>query len=546
MKNSTIYYVICYRKLDSLVKMWIRDVGLSHGMPVEMAEDCGGHVETFGSYRLGVHHRGSDIDALCVVPRHVTRSDYFGSFVKLLRTESEITDIRTIEKAYVPVLKMKFSGIDIDLLFARLELDVIPPKLVSLTRTHTHTHICFFKSSIQFNVVFSFLQDLNNSLLATLDTKCVRSLNGCRVTDQILSLVPNVDAFKLTLRVVRLWAKRNNIYSNILGFLGGVSWAILVAYTCQLYPRHDPAQLIREFFRLFSRWNWPSPVCLRAPEQVNFGFPVWFNNNNNNGGNGNVVGVSGSGSSSSEFGYQEREALMPIITPCYPEQNTTYNVSRSSRRVIVEAFERGYATISAILDNQAPWDTLFEPVVFFGRYKEHVTVFANSTTKHKHLLWCGFIEARIRHLIERLERHKCISVAHVHSESYSPPYGNQGYCSVWYIGLAFDKEDVEVNLQHDLQRFTEITKAQAEQIKLFKADMDLTAIHTKRSNNKEKLVQHDQQNDDNYNNNNDDTVADTTAYLLINQERKKNTTAELASSSTAAVMQCDFHIKRPI
>lgn len=41
-------------KLYSLVKQWIKDVSISRNMPESVAENVGGKIYTFGSYRLGV------------------------------------------------------------------------------------------------------------------------------------------------------------------------------------------------------------------------------------------------------------------------------------------------------------------------------------------------------------------------------------------------------------------------------------------------------------------------------------------------------------
>ena len=82
-------------------------------------------------------------------------------------------------EAFVPVIKMKFSGIEIDLLFARMALPSVPENL-----------------------------DLkDDNLLKNLDESCVRSLGGSRVTDDILRLVPDVQVFRDSLRAIKLWAK---------------------------------------------------------------------------------------------------------------------------------------------------------------------------------------------------------------------------------------------------------------------------------------------------------------------------------------------------
>lgn len=166
-------------KLNGLVKQWIKDISVSKNMPEQVADKLGGKIYTFGSYRLGVHHKGADIDALCVAPRNIERTDYFTSFFELLKQQPEVTECRAVEEAFVPVIKMNFDGIEIDLLFARLALKEIPDN-------------------------FDLRDD---SLLKNLDPRCVRSLNGCRVTDEILRLVPNIENFRLALRAIKLWAK---------------------------------------------------------------------------------------------------------------------------------------------------------------------------------------------------------------------------------------------------------------------------------------------------------------------------------------------------
>lgn len=73
----------------------------------------------------------------------------------------------------------------------------------------------------------------------------------------ILDLVrKQTENFKQTLRVIKVWAKNRGISSNGMGYLGGISWAILVAKICQIFPNHKPAKLLSEFFLIYSLWNW--------------------------------------------------------------------------------------------------------------------------------------------------------------------------------------------------------------------------------------------------------------------------------------------------
>lgn len=424
--------MIILGKLYSLVKQWIKDVSIARNMPESVAENVGGKIYTFGSYRLGVHNKGADIDALCVAPRHISRTDYFTTFYELLKQQPEVRDLHAVEEAFVPVIKMKFDNIEIDLLFAQLLLKEIPDSMD--------------------------LQD--DVLLKNLDPKCVRSLNGCRVTDEILRLVPNIENFRLALRAIKLWAKKHGIYSNILGYLGGVSWAMLVARTCQLYPNAAPATLVHKFFLVFSKWKWPQPVLLQPPSSVSLGFPVW----------------------DPRVNIQDRHHLMPIITPAYPQQNSTFNVSQSTRAIMMDEFAKGLTLTEDIVIGKQTWEKLFEPPPFFMKYRHFIVLLVSAACQDDHLEWSGLVESKIRLLIGTLEKKTHIALAHINPESFSyvePNCEENSITSLWFIGLEFEKtENININLTYDIQVFTETVNRHAHNIK--KEGMRLEARHVKR------------------------------------------------------------------
>ena len=65
------------------------------------------------------------------------------------------------------------------------------------------------------------------------------------------------------------------IYANVMGFPGGVAWAMLVARVCQLYPQATGSVIIGKFFRIISKWGWPQPVVLKEIESGPLQVRVW-------------------------------------------------------------------------------------------------------------------------------------------------------------------------------------------------------------------------------------------------------------------------------
>lgn len=108
---------------------------------------------------------------MCVGPCYVNREeDFFILLHDILAEMEEVCELQPVPDAHVPVMKFKFQGISIDLLYASITLLVIPEDL-----------------------------DISDqSVLCNVDGPTVRSLNGCRVADRILKLVPNA---KVTISV---------------------------------------------------------------------------------------------------------------------------------------------------------------------------------------------------------------------------------------------------------------------------------------------------------------------------------------------------------
>ncbi|RAH73098.1 polynucleotide adenylyltransferase [Aspergillus aculeatinus CBS 121060] len=345
---------------------FVKVVSRKKGLSPAAVEAAGGKILTYGSYRLGVYGPGSDIDTLVVGPKHVVIDDFFAEFPLVLEQMAPpgaIEKMTPVPDAFVPIIKMELSGISIDLIFARLIVPSVPMSL-----------------------------DLkNNDYLRGLDEKEVRSLNGTRVTDQILELVPQQKTFRLALRAIKLWAQQRAIYANVVGFPGGVAWAMLVARVCQLYPQATGSVIVGKFFRIMTKWAWPQPVLLKPIEDGPLQMKVW-----------NPKIYNG-----------DRFHLMPIITPAYPSMCATHNVSVSTKTVILRELQRGGDIVDKIFMKQLNWNDLFKRHTFFTQdYKYYLSITASSRTKEAESVWSGLVESKIRHLVGALDRKATIAVAH--------------------------------------------------------------------------------------------------------------------------------------
>ena len=255
--------------------------------------------------------------------------------MELLRAKPVVTDITSIPDAYVPIINFKYEGVDIDLSFASISQSQVPLDL-----------------------------ELSDSILNGLDDTTIKSINGTRVADTMLKLVPNSPVFKHALRTIKLWATRRALHQNKVGFLGGVAWAILVARICQLYPTAVSGVIVAKFFRILSSWPWPQPVQLNQIEDHNV-LKVW---------NPKLYG-------------SDRGHKLPIITPAYPAMCATHNITDSTKAVIIKELKRAGDLTDHIALGKDKWSALFQKHTFFHDYRYYIVITAASRTAEAQLRW---------------------------------------------------------------------------------------------------------------------------------------------------------------
>ncbi|RHZ15607.1 hypothetical protein DYB37_003608 [Aphanomyces astaci] len=357
--------------LDRLVDKWM----------VQLHHTCTASLFVGGSFYLKVDDADSDLDVVVLCPVEVTAADFFTVLPSLLSTSASVDHVVCMEEAYVPTISCTFHGdIHVDLLFSRFSQSVVPK--------HLPLH--------------------SDHILVGMDLTSVRSLSVPRVASLVLDLVPNPAAFRGCLRAVRAWAKARGLYSNKVGFLGGISWTVLVALVCQMFPHAVAGSLLHHFFNVLSTWQWPMPVMLAKPYDAGHGFAQW----------------------SPALHVHDRAHVMPILTPGYPTMNSAANVTHSTLRVLKEELTRGKLVLDDMagqgLTSPVAWGPLFAPSDFFVRYDHyiHVRVAPSSDERSSAAggaAQVGFVASRLRKLVDALQLTHHVLTVHPFPSYFGAP-----------------------------------------------------------------------------------------------------------------------------
>eukprot|EP00477_Mikrocytos_mackini_P000281 GAHX01000297.1.p1 GENE.GAHX01000297.1~~GAHX01000297.1.p1 ORF type:complete len:659 (+),score=180.80 GAHX01000297.1:40-1977(+) len=389
------------RALYHFHNLVIEELSSSGMVPSYITKNSIIKLYTFGSFRLGANTPSSDIDALAVGPNFIDRQTFFTDFPSLLNKEKEyfekldlfeevdipeVTELVAIVDTYVPLIMFKLDGIDFDLLYCQTSLSVI---------------------TNSFDVLLDF-----DAIVNDLDELSLRSINGARTTERILDIISKlapednfdemVSNYRVVLKSVKHWAKQRGIYSNVMGYIGGVSYSILVAKSFQIYYNNNNKdnvnnvnlnstkkikltcsmanELLVHFFKVLSEWDWKTPVELIPSNKIPDSTLSWNPQKN----------------------YRDKQDRFPIITPTSPTINSSHNVFESTMDKFLYEFKRAHVLTQL---NEGVWEMVFRKSSMFVRYKVFIVVlFKQKTEEADFDKNAGLMKIKTRLLFNGIER----------------------------------------------------------------------------------------------------------------------------------------------
>ncbi|MEU2827896.1 poly(A) polymerase [Streptomyces lavendulae] len=186
-----------------------------------------GTVRTAGSRRMGCALPGADLDLVAVLPG---APDIAGVRARVAAALPEAERLREVTGARVPGLRLRASGLDVDLVV--VGSGALEPASAVERRAELG-------------------EAASVALSALSDADAVRESVGA-----------DHAAFARLAREVKAWARARGLDSAPFGGLPGLAWSVLAARTVRDHRGLSAGSLRREFFGTWAAWDWTRPVAL--------------------------------------------------------------------------------------------------------------------------------------------------------------------------------------------------------------------------------------------------------------------------------------------
>eukprot|EP01113_Clastostelium_recurvatum_P051122 TRINITY_DN9857_c0_g1_i1.p1 TRINITY_DN9857_c0_g1~~TRINITY_DN9857_c0_g1_i1.p1 ORF type:complete len:962 (+),score=263.64 TRINITY_DN9857_c0_g1_i1:104-2989(+) len=377
-------------------------LALLHGLLGTAMQACAPssvwRMDVVGSAGLGVSMQGDDVDVL-VMAQATPWVTFVPALIKVLQEASEVTRLRLVP-ATVPIVQARVCGIPFDLQYACMPAD----SAMTLPQP-----LAYYFSQPSFDA--SALRDEDVVKMDPASRAAFASIADMQVI--IRSVGASRDDFLTLLTLVRGWASLRGVYSHALGYIGGYGWSILAAYVQSNFfsDSPSPSQMLYEFFSTFATWRWE-----QAAVALEFEGQQTFRKN-------------------------DKKDFMCILTASKPFKNSARNVTRSTRKVIIEELGRAYDILTRAdsANPLAAYQTLFAKSDVLHEAGTYIQIQVSALTSREYLNFVGFVESRVVSVVQQLDQ-VVDETARVRPLDHAVPLApvNFPFSCAYYVGVALN------------------------------------------------------------------------------------------------------------
>nr|CAD2193756.1 unnamed protein product [Meloidogyne enterolobii] len=242
------------------------------------------------------------------------------------------------------------------------------------------------------------------------------------------------------------------IYNSQFGFLNGATLNLLILKIVLLYFDSSKVYLLQKFLETFIEWDWKFPVKLEELTQKS---QSWNEETEINFRKNQYLSKYINYSNEEKIRLEKHtNPIMVVLTLGYPEQNCSYNVNNSTRKIILKEFENGIDMLNNAKNTndgnenlKQAWKMWLNGPKFLEKYKHFLFILCIDKFHTKESEnYCRFIESRIRlELIFTIEEdQKQIDYTHATSKENCLPkiflekYSGH-YIQHWWVGIETNK-----------------------------------------------------------------------------------------------------------
>ena len=317
-----------------------------------------------GSYVHGI--KCNDLDLGLV--RYSSSSNSIDDIVYNLAQDNNLFHIvRNVSEANVPIIELNlkknsFSGAD-------MQIHEIPDERFKLN------------SNLFYNN-FNYMKNLKTEFN---DWMKLASISGLFENQNLKKFIQNFKDFQILISFVKHWAKQRNIYGQAFGYLGGISWSIMVVFYLLKNPNphllelNNCAQrfekLIKDFFKFYSSLKNSTVISLIDLDHVNKNSEVLVN-----------------------------KSMINVLRTVYPYFITSRNITEQVRDLIWNEFSRAAKVLESDFESEMIYEEVCKKVDINETHVKRIEFTIKYETEEdlNHIL--TLVKAKILGLVTSLQR----------------------------------------------------------------------------------------------------------------------------------------------